>query len=404
MINKKNILIISTIFSTPKANKGTSVCNYFASEWNKLGHNVIAIYLHTNYPLPFYWLASLSIKFIESKTGAIVYTRPDFSTYSFLENGVHLYQIPIFKYFPHKKYTQKSINQAFSHIVQILQSRNFIPDIITGHFPNPQIEIVSKLKEMFPTSLTAVVMHGYNYQIRTLYKNRFQEYYRNIDVWGFRSNAIKEDFVKLYGTPNKSFICHSGIPAYYLDNIPDRSTKNCHKNFIFCGNLIKRKYPEKVLEALDIAFPNNDFTLTYVGSGGELRNLKKIATGRTNIKFLGQIPRKEIISELDKADCMIMISKSEAFGLVYLEAMARGCIVVASRNEGMDGIIHNGENGFLCEAGNATELSNIIKFINTLDQKQIANIVSQSILTASLMTDRKVAEDYLEHLSLNVND
>ena len=42
-----------------------------------------------------------------------------------------------------------------------------------------------------------------------------------------------------------------------------------------------------------------------------------------------------------------MISKNEAFGLVYLEAMLAGCIV-ASRN-GIDGIIIDGYNGFLCD-------------------------------------------------------
>ena len=42
-----------------------------------------------------------------------------------------------------------------------------------------------------------------------------------------------------------------------------------------------------------------------------------------------------------------MISQGEAFGLVYLEAMARGCITIASRGEGFDGIIKDGINGFL---------------------------------------------------------
>ena len=37
-----------------------------------------------------------------------------------------------------------------------------------------------------------------------------------------------------------------------------------------------------------------------------------------------------------------MISSSETFGLVYLEAMAAGCITIASRDEGFDGIIKDG--------------------------------------------------------------
>ena len=55
-----------------------------------------------------------------------------------------------------------------------------------------------------------------------------------------------------------------------------------------------------------------------------------------------------------------MISKEETFGLVYLEAMSMGCITIASKNEGMEGIIIDGENGFLCTAGDDDELASII--------------------------------------------
>lgn len=396
----KKILIISTIFNTPKANKGTSVCNYFAKEWQKAGHNVIAIYLHTNYPRPFYWIANSNLKTIESKTGAIVYKRPDYGSYHYNIENLNIFQIPIFKYIPHKRYTKKSITNALYSIERTLKSLNFYPDIITGHFPNPQIEIVSKLKDFYPTASSAIVMHGYNYQIEALYSKHFAHYRRNIDIWGFRSKAILEDFINRYGAPQKSFICYSGIPEYYLENIPDKSNiKPPIRKFIYCGALIKRKYPTKVLEALDIAYPDNNFTLTYIGEGGELENIKKIAAGRNNIRFLGHIPRKSIIDELDKAECMIMISESEAFGLVYLEAMARGCITIASRNEGMDGIIKNGENGFLCKAGDAAELSEIIRSLSGLDEEALLSLVAAGISTAKRLTDRKVAEDYLNNLT-----
>lgn len=40
-----------------------------------------------------------------------------------------------------------------------------------------------------------------------------------------------------------------------------------------------------------------------------------------------------------------MISRNETFGVVYLEAMAAGCITIASRNVGYDGIIVDRVNG-----------------------------------------------------------
>jgi len=34
-----------------------------------------------------------------------------------------------------------------------------------------------------------------------------------------------------------------------------------------------------------------------------------------------------------------MVSAPETFGLVYLEAMAKGCIVIGTKNWGIDGIV-----------------------------------------------------------------
>ena len=40
-----------------------------------------------------------------------------------------------------------------------------------------------------------------------------------------------------------------------------------------------------------------------------------------------------------------MISSPETFGLAYLEAMARGNIVIGTKGWGIDGIVIDGENG-----------------------------------------------------------
>ena len=90
-----------------------------------------------------------------------------------------------------------------------------------------------------------------------------------------------------------------------------------------------------------------------------------------------------------------MISEGEAFGLVYLEAMSRGCITIASKNEGMDGIIKDGINGFLCESGNQFDLENKLRFISCLSAKEIKVIKINAIHTAQEYTNEKAAFKYL---------
>ena len=98
------------------------------------------------------------------------------------------------------------------------------------------------------------------------------------------------------------------------------------------------------------------------------------------------------------SDVFIMISKDEVFGLVYLEAMARGCITIASKNEGMEGIIIDGYNGFLCEAGNHDELCKIIRIINDLPKEKINEISQNAINTARKYTDEAVAAQYINNV------
>ena len=84
------------------------------------------------------------------------------------------------------------------------------------------------------------------------------------------------------------------------------------------------------------------------------------------------------------------------FGLVYLEAMARGCITVASKNEGMEGIIQDGVNGFLCKAGDVNELVSVIQRINVLPAAEKQRISDKARYTAEELSDYNVAKHYIE--------
>ena len=150
-----------------------------------------------------------------------------------------------------------------------------------------------------------------------------------------------------------------------------------------------------------MAYPDNDFRLNYIGEGQQLSVIRQEMADKQlqqQVSILGRIPRDKIVEEYDKADCMVMISRGEAYGLVYLEVMARGCITIASRNEGFDGVIIDGENGFLCKAGDAHELAVVIRRINALTADERQAISERAIETAKRLTDEKAARLYVEDM------
>lgn len=394
-----NILLISSIYPLPDANnQGTKVCHFFAKDWTEMGYNVQSVHIQAVYPRPLYWLAKLNRKKIAAKTGAVVYTERDKGGVYEMD-GVPVIRIPVFKPIPHGKFSACSVKKAVRQIIQHNTSRDFVPDYIIGHFPNPQLEMINMLKSAYPEAKTALVMHGDFGITKKVYGKKLPELMKGIDAWGFRNRYDKEQFAIQIAPVEKTFMCYSGVPESYIT--PENKHDYSHplKEFVYVGEMIERKYPALIVDALNKAYPEGNWHINYVGDGQQLNVIReKVSAGKLeeNVSMFGCIPRDEIKTKYDEADCMVMISSGEAYGLVYLEAMARGCITIASRNEGFDGVIEDGVNGFLCKAGDADELARVIQRINVMSPEERQRISDVALETAKRLTDQKAAKLYIE--------
>ena len=394
----QNILLLSTIYPLPSNNKGTPVCHYFTREWLNMGYNVRVIHYQAVYPAPFYWIARLNRKKIAARTAAVVYTERDKGD-TYKMDGVPVKRIPLFKPIPHGGFSHCAILKSIREIKLWLADEDFVPDIIIGHFPNPQIEVVNLLHDIYPQSKTCIVMHGDIEIAQKVYGDRLLPLAEKIDVWGFRNPAVQRGFEKRVMKVDKAFMCYSGIPEDYITINNSHHFDNPMPKVVYVGEMIERKFPIEVMAALENAYPDGNYQLTYVGDGSLIEKIKEqvqSGTVKGTVQVLGKIPRDSIKEQYDTADIMVMISKWEAYGLVYLESMARGCLTIASRNEGFDGIIVDGVNGFLCKAGAADELASVFKRIAALSIDEKKAISQKAIETAQSLTDFKAAKRYID--------
>ena len=161
---------------------------------------------------------------------------------------------------------------------------------------------------------------------------------------------------------------------------------------------MKRKHVDAVIKAFS-ACNNSNATLRIIGGGQEEQRLKSLVSEldiKDVVSFVGKIPRSHVMDEMRNAHVFTMISQGETFGMVYIEAMLQGCITIASYGEGFDGIIKDGENGFLCEAGNYDDLAEIYKKIEAMSEEERNRIGQNAIDTALKFSEAAVAERYLE--------
>jgi glycogen synthase len=164
------------------------------------------------------------------------------------------------------------------------------------------------------------------------------------------------------------------VPAAIIGNPYDdklfRSLPNVarDKGIVFVGRLVSDKGVDLLLRALKILQSDGLAPdLTIVGSGPEEQNLrqlsKELALDR-QVSFAGQRSGAALVETLNRHRVLAVPSRwAEPFGLVALEGIACGCVVVGSQDGGLKEAI--GPCGLTFQNGNEQPLAGALKEILT---------------------------------------
>lgn len=93
------------------------------------------------------------------------------------------------------------------------------------------------------------------------------------------------------------------------------------------------------------------------------------------------------------SDIFILPSVGETFGMVYLEAMASGCITIGTKGDGIDGFIRDKQNGFLTLPV-STEIRKLLLNIKNMDDDILKVLSYNSFNTIKQLTQTAVCEHY----------
>ena len=136
---------------------------------------------------------------------------------------------------------------------------------------------------------------------------------------------------------------------------------------ISVGTLKPRKCMDRTLEAFArVAGDYPDATLTIVGIGEmEAQLCARIeALGlQARVALTGGLPHEEVLLRMAQSDLFVLPSWGEGYGIVYIEAMAAGCIAVGAVGEGIEDTIEDGENGFLVPAGDVDAVERVMRAV-----------------------------------------
>ncbi|MDZ4712971.1 MAG: glycosyltransferase family 4 protein [bacterium] len=212
------------------------------------------------------------------------------------------------------------------------------PDIIYCNWIRPWAELCIKLAKEF--SVPLIIDHHEDIPtLKKLYPNSYKQFLKVFE------NA---DAVVIHSTVNKNELKSESLklPEVYVNYLgqnfdinADAKKFSIGKTKLVCVSHLyeRRKNIDVLIKALSLIVSKENFELTIAGEG----NLKNeyIALSRSLsldniIKFTGERSQQEVGSILEESDIFILPSYPEAFGIVFIEALAKGLPVITCEGNG----------------------------------------------------------------------
>jgi phosphatidylinositol alpha-1,6-mannosyltransferase len=170
--------------------------------------------------------------------------------------------------------------------------------------------------------------------------------------------ALDPDFEALAATTATAANLKAALPANYPEGRVILSVGRWMANERYKG-----------MDTLISALPRllhewTDLQLVLVGEGDDQAWLERLAQGcgvRKRVHFMSGLRYPELAACYSACEIFALPSKGEGFGLVYLEAMARGKPVIGGAHGGAPEVIDDGKTGYLVHHGEVEQLATSIE-------------------------------------------
>lgn len=140
---------------------------------------------------------------------------------------------------------------------------------------------------------------------------------------------------------------------------PDLTPRDANR-ILFVGRLTTEKHIDVVLKALSQLDPALDVTFDVVGGGDQRAKLEALAQQlgvASRVTFHGHASEDDLRTLYSRASVFAIASIAELQSIATMEAMASGLPIVAANAVALPHLVHEGENGYLFEPGDADELA-----------------------------------------------
>ena len=259
-----------------------------------------------------------------------------------------------FNFFVKRKLLQKLFEQVVCE--------HGMPDILYSHYLSNSFLALS-LKEKYHLPLVAIEHWSQlNSDVLSDYAAWLgRETYVKCDTVISVSESLRQRLLQHF--QQDSSVVYNMVGSEFCRGL-SIGNRNCKVRFVSIGSLIYRKGYDLLITSFErLKLPKDKWELLIIGDGEERANLRA-QIDRTgldgNIYLMGKKDKVEIVEILSQSDVFVLPSRSETFGVVYIEAMMIGLPVIATVCGGPEGFVRPSD-GLLIPVEDIDSLSHAIK-------------------------------------------
>jgi rhamnosyl/mannosyltransferase len=261
-------------------------------------------------------------------------------------------------------------------------ARRYSPDVVHFHLPNPSAfwALLMLAMQRIPWVIhwhADVVVSQHNPRLRWfyhLYRPFEQAMLRRAAAIVVTSQAYLDHSEPLRGHRNKCHVVPLGLdPAHLaeksdLEGIESDYSQDARFKVLAIGRLTYYKGFRYLIEAAGLV--KKDIRIDIVGTGDQRASLQALI-GRLGlggqVMLRGHVGDSELHALLTDCDCVCLpsIERTEAFGMVLLEAMLHGKATVVSDvpGSGMGWVVEHGQTGLKVAPADAQGLAEALAWL-----------------------------------------
>jgi L-malate glycosyltransferase len=277
--------------------------------------------------------------------------------------------IPVYEYsFPMgpvaDSLRKKLAARGFERLLERVIKERGRPDVVHVHFADTAVSIVEACRRRnIPYVVTEHASSIMDDEKAAAQAEMMKYVYENAAGVIAVSPALARQIERFTGT--KAEVVDDIVDVSVFKYVPKNNSDGFR--FVSAGYAVRRKGFDLLIDAfVEVLKKYPDSTLTIMGDGEELENLKHQAASRGvdgKINFTGYFRRSEFAEELHRSDCFVLASRHETFGVVYAEAMACGVPVIATRCGGTEGFV-NEHNGLMINVDDVSALADAMIYMH----------------------------------------